>query len=215
MRVERLAALAIVIMVASAGFAGAVESGNDIRASLAQATQPGNGPLPATQPTAPAAQPAPAAAPAVKPPPAHVEPRPQPRRARAPAPKRDPRIDSQECTWVGKRTIRVLMRDDLIAADGFLKFYNAFGCPVRYLGQAFGCSLIGTSNAPAKDVEDRVDACWKNPAVKAAAAAAPPAAPASKPAAPAPKPMPKAVTPAPKPAPPPAKPEPETAYPKR
>jgi len=208
MRVERLAALAIVIVIASAGFAGAEESGNDIRALLAQVAQLDNAPPPATQPP-------PATAPVVKPPPAHVEPRPQPRRARAP--KRDARIDSQECSWVGKRTIRVLMRDDLIAADGFLKFYNAFGCPVRHLGQAFGCSLIGTNGAPAKDVEDRVDACWKNPAAKPTAAAAPQAAPAAKPAAPAVKPMPKAVTPAPKPAPPPAKPkpEPETAYPKR
>ena len=218
MRVERLAALAVAIVVASAGSAGAVEHGTDIRALLAQAAQSGPAASPAEQ--------HPEAVPEAKPPAMEKrkETAPAPRRARVakpkpkPKPKREPIVDSQECTWVGKRTIRVLMRDDLIAADGFLKFYKVFGCPVQHLGKAFGCSLIGTSGAPAKAVEDRVDACWKDPNAQPAAAASPQAAPPAKPPAkPAPpKAMPKAVTPAPKPAPPPkAKPEPETAYPKR
>lgn len=213
MRVRRLVALSIVIVVASAGGAGAAERGTDIRALLAEAVQPG--------PAMPSTDRVPATAPVAKPPPARKE-APPPRRTRVtttkprPKPKRESIVDSQECTWVGKRTIRVLMRDDLIAADGFLKFYKTFGCPVQHLGKAFGCSLIGTSGAPAKVVEDRVDACWKDPNVRPAAAGepAPQAAPAAKPAPP--KPMPKAIAPAPRPAPPAKrKPEPETAYPKR
>lgn len=218
MRVERLATLALVLVIASAGSAEAEPGGTGSRELLAQAAPSGNAAPPAAQPApeaAPAAKPAPEAAPAAKPAP-QAAPKPPPRRAKAPAPKRDPQVDTQQCTWVGKRTIRVLMRDDLIAADGFLRFYKTFGCPVRHLGEAFGCSLIGTSGAPAKDVEERVDACWKDPSAKpAATAAAPPPAPAGKPAAPPAKPVPKAVAPAPKPAAPPAKPEPETAYPKR
>lgn len=209
MRVERLAALAIAIVVASAGSAGAIEHGTDIRTLHAQAAQSG-----------PAASPAEQHPPAAK----KKETAPPPHRARVvkrkPKPKHVPIVESQECVWVGKRTIRVLMRDDLIAADGFLKFYRVFGCPVQHLGKAFGCSLIGTSGAPAKAVEDRVDVCWKDPNAQPAAGAepAPQAAPAGKPPAkPAPpKAMPKSVSPAPKPAPPAKpKPEPDTAYPKR
>ena len=132
---------------------------------------------------------------------------------RATASRRDPKVDWRECSWVGKRTIRVLMRDDLIAAEGFLKFYNVFGCPVRYLGQAFGCALGVAEGAPARAVETRIDVCWQDPATQAETAGAPAAgqqqpAPAQKPAAPS-KPTPRAAAPA-KP-----KPEPETAYPKR
>jgi hypothetical protein len=223
MRVERLAALAIAIVVASAGLADAAQRAADNRTLHAQAAQPG--------PASPPADQHPPAAQEAKPPAAQPqkEPAPQPRRARAakpkPKPKREPIIDSQECTWVGKRTIRVLMRDDLIAADGFLKFYRVFGCPVQHLGKAFGCSLIGTSGAPAKAVEERVDVCWKDPEAQPATAAgtepapqaAPPAKPAAKPAPPKAAPPPPKAAPPPKPAPPPAKPkpEPETAYPKR
>jgi hypothetical protein len=233
MRVERLAALAIIVVVASAGAAGAVAHAGDSLMPLAQATQPPADQHPAAPskpPSKPGAEP-PAAqkqkeSPEAQKPAPKKEAPPQPHRAHAakpkPAPKRESMVDSQQCTWVGKRTIRVLMRDDLIAADGFLKFYRTFGCPVDHLGKAFGCSLIGTSGAPAKQVEERVDACWTDPNVKPAEAAAPEAAPQAPPGskpgakpAPPPKATPKSATPAPKPAPPKAKPEPETSYPKR
>jgi hypothetical protein len=68
-----------------------------------------------------------------------------------------------ECAWLGKRTVRVLIRDDLIAAEGFYRFYQAFDCSPEHLGRAFACAI------PAAVVEDRqalqkhAAACWNDP----------------------------------------------------
>lgn len=68
-----------------------------------------------------------------------------------------------ECAWLGKRTVRVLIRDDLIAAEGFYRFYQAFGCSPEHLGRAFACAT------PAADVEDHQELqkhaaeCWNDP----------------------------------------------------
>lgn len=95
---------------------------------------------------------------------------PPPTQPQRPSRPRDLRAATAECAWVGKRTIRVLMRDDLIAAEGFLKFYSAFGCPTRHLGQAFGCAVSAGAGGSAREVETRIEACWADPKTKAAAA---------------------------------------------
>lgn len=215
MRIALLAA-AIAAVVCSAVGAYAGEGTVAGRALLAQAGQP-----PAPQPQPQAQQPQQQQPPQQQAEPPHNDnaeaSRPRPRAA-AP-PRRDPRLDTRECSWVGKRTIRVLMRDDLIAAEGFLKFYNTFGCPVRYLGQAFGCSLAVPEGTAAREIENRIDACWANPAAKPETAAAPEAAPGQqqqqKPGTPAARPAaPRPAPPAAKPAAPAAQPKaPDTAYP--
>ena len=74
------------------------------------------------------------------------------------------RHENADCAWTGKRTVQVLVRDDLIAADGFFKFYNAFGCPVGHLSEAFSCTVDGLGDADARAVEVRIETCWNNPA---------------------------------------------------
>jgi hypothetical protein len=131
----------------------------------------------------------------------------QPHRAARPS---DLRAATSECAWVGKRAVRVLMRDDLIAAEGFLKFYSAFGCPTRHLGQAFGCAVSSSDSGSAREVETRIEACWADPAQKATAAPRAPAPPpAAKPAPPPAGAKPKAPPPAP------SRDPAATTYPKR
>lgn len=76
------------------------------------------------------------------------------------------RSGNADCGWIGKRTVQVLVRDDLIAADGFFKFYDAFGCPVRHLSEAFSCTVDGLDGADARAVELRIEACWDDPAAR-------------------------------------------------
>lgn len=74
-----------------------------------------------------------------------------------------PKSQNAQCSWTGKRIVHVLLRDDLIAADGFMRFYETFGCPVTHLGDAFGCSIGLGDDAPVEAVDERVDACWADP----------------------------------------------------
>jgi hypothetical protein len=120
--------------------ADAVAKGGDaVAQSNSSETSP---PVPATTPPAPLVKPA------------------TPPRARTTA----TRHENADCAWTGKRTVQVLVRDDLIAADGFFKFYNAFGCPVRHLSEAFSCTVDGLGDADARAVEVRIETCWNNPA---------------------------------------------------
>lgn len=75
----------------------------------------------------------------------------------------DPRTQEADCAWVGKRTIRVLVRDDLIAAEGFMRLYTAFGCPVPHLSGAFACTFGGSKEMLEFGFENRVEACWSDP----------------------------------------------------
>lgn len=71
-----------------------------------------------------------------------------------------------ECVWLGKRTITVLLRDDLIASKGFLEIYTNLGCPIQHIGRALGCSVPAAGQSQASEVKAWVDACWTNPEIK-------------------------------------------------
>jgi hypothetical protein len=63
-----------------------------------------------------------------------------------------------------------LLRDDVIAADGFLGFYSRFGCPDGHLGRAFGCA-VPVANAEAAPKRQQIAACWLDPDTAALAKA--------------------------------------------
>jgi len=69
---------------------------------------------------------------------------------------------SPECAWTGQRIVLALLRDDVLAADGFLGFYRRFGCPDGHLGRAFGCAvpLVNADSAPRRQ---HIAACWLDP----------------------------------------------------
>jgi hypothetical protein len=67
-----------------------------------------------------------------------------------------------ECRWLGRRAILVLLRDDMIAAEGFIRLYNNMGCPMDHLGQAFGCSVPVAQPTAGPAVEAQVDSCWRD-----------------------------------------------------
>jgi hypothetical protein len=69
---------------------------------------------------------------------------------------------SPECAWTGQRIVLALLRDDVLAADGFLGFYSRFGCPDGHLGRAFGCAvpLVNADSAPRRQ---HIAACWLDP----------------------------------------------------
>ena len=70
-----------------------------------------------------------------------------------------------ECRWLGRRTILMLLRDDLIAAEGFTRMYATLGCPLDHIGPAFTCAVPQDPlpQAPIQNLETRIDACWQDP----------------------------------------------------
>lgn len=77
-----------------------------------------------------------------------------------------PVANDAECAFVGKRVTHLLARDDADAANRFLRFYNVFHCPEGHLGLAFRCVVAAPMLAPGKELTERVDKCWIEPATK-------------------------------------------------
>lgn len=73
-----------------------------------------------------------------------------------------PREQAPECSWIGHRVVLALLRDDVLAADGFRQFYASFGCPTAFLGRAFGCA-VPYADEEATLLMQYVDACWRDP----------------------------------------------------
>jgi hypothetical protein len=88
-----------------------------------------------------------------------------------------------ECVWLGRRVVSRLWHDDLDTAFRHLDLYDRFGCPSPHIQQAFRCVVRQGNFDPKIPAEvatarlnDRVNACWLNPAMAvqpAAAAVAP------------------------------------------
>jgi len=86
-----------------------------------------------------------------------------------------------ECVWLGERAVGLMWKDDLDTAFRHLDLYDRFGCPGEHVQMSFRC-VIRQSNIDQKDQKaaaafnDRVHACWVNPALPAAPANPPTAA---------------------------------------
>ena len=92
-------------------------------------------------------------------------------------------------SWLGRRVVVLMWRDDLDTAFRHLDLYDRFGCPGGHVQATFRC-LVRFFSAIDPKVPDslsgRVHACWINPAAQPQAAAATPAPATSGAAAPAP-----------------------------
>ena len=88
-----------------------------------------------------------------------------------------------ECVWLGRRVVRLMWRDDLDTAFRHLDLYDRFGCPGGHVQATFRCLtrfLSQIDDKVPKSLDDRVQACWINPAAQPqTAAATPPAVPAT------------------------------------
>ena len=89
-----------------------------------------------------------------------------------------------ECTWLGRRVVRLLSQDDLDTAFRHLDLYDRFGCPGNHIQATFRCLLtVGIPDAKTQapdGLDARVHTCWIDPATQpqsptAAAPATPPA----------------------------------------
>lgn len=81
------------------------------------------------------------------------------------SPKEHP-ASEVECAWIGKRITGLLARDDVQAANEFLKFYTMFHCPAPHLGLAFRCTVRDGNGGGADGAADRVERCWQDPTVR-------------------------------------------------
>jgi hypothetical protein len=90
-----------------------------------------------------------------------------------------------ECVWLGRRVVSLLWRDDLDTAFRHLDLYDRFGCPSGHIQATFRCLLLHSNSIDPKAADSlngKVQACWINPSLQAAPAAAPaPAAAAPSP----------------------------------
>jgi len=80
-----------------------------------------------------------------------------------------------ECVWLGRRVVSLLWRDDLDTAFRHLDLYDRFGCPSGHIQVTFRCLVLhGNTIDPkaADSLNNRVHACWINPALPAAPAPA-------------------------------------------
>lgn len=57
----------------------------------------------------------------------------------------------------------VLLRDDLIATEGFLRVYRHFDCPNDHLKAAFGCAVAAAGHESRDELERWIDICWRDP----------------------------------------------------
>ena len=88
-----------------------------------------------------------------------------------------------ECVWLGRRVVSLLWRDDLDTAFRHLDLYDRFGCPSAHIQATFRC-IVRQGNIDPKAPETlngRVHACWLNPGLAPAPAAAASTAPAGTP----------------------------------
>ena len=87
-----------------------------------------------------------------------------------------------ECVWLGRRVVRLMWRDDLDTAFRHLDLYDRFGCPGGHVQATFRClTRFGAQidDKVQRSLDDRVHACWINPAAQPQAAAAATPAPAA------------------------------------
>ena len=107
-----------------------------------------------------------------------------------------------ECVWLGHRVVRLMWRDDLDTAFRHLDLYDRFGCPGGHVQATFRClTRFGSQidDKVPKSLDDRVHACWINPAAQPQPVAVQSPAPANaNPSPPAPA-APPAAAPAPAP----------------
>lgn len=79
-----------------------------------------------------------------------------------------------ECVWLGRRVVNLMWRDDLDTAFRHLDLYDRFGCPSAHIQATFRC-IVRQGNIDPKAPETlngRVHACWLNPGLPPAPAAA-------------------------------------------
>jgi hypothetical protein len=81
-----------------------------------------------------------------------------------------------ECVWLGRRVVSLLWRDDLDTAFRHLDLYDRFGCPSGHIQVTFRCLLLHSNSIDPKAADSlngTVQACWINPTLQVAPAAAP------------------------------------------
>jgi hypothetical protein len=81
-----------------------------------------------------------------------------------------------ECVWLGRRVVGLIYRDDPDNAQRNLDIYDRFRCPASHIQEAFRC-VVRQGNPDQKSPEaanakinDRIHACWLNPAMPTPAA---------------------------------------------
>jgi hypothetical protein len=86
-----------------------------------------------------------------------------------------------ECVWLGRRVVRLMWRADLDTAFRHLDLSDRFGCPGGHVQATFRClTRFGgqIDDKVPRSLDDKVHACWINPAAQPqAAVAANPATP--------------------------------------
>ena len=97
-----------------------------------------------------------------------ARPQPRPRQPALPvAPdEAQPETTSDQCQWLGKRIISLLIRDDAMAANDFTPFYVRFGCPEALLADAFGCVAANAALLENNGLSEQINACWQDPTVR-------------------------------------------------
>ena len=75
---------------------------------------------------------------------------------------------SDQCQWLGKRIISLLIRDDAMAANDFAPFFVRFDCPEQLLADAFGCVAANAALLENNGLSEQINACWQDPTVRLA-----------------------------------------------
>ncbi len=97
-----------------------------------------------------------------------ARPLPRPRQPALPVAPDDAKMatTSDQCQWLGKRIISLLIRDDAMAANDFTPFYVRFGCPEALLADAFGCVAANVALLENNGLSEQINACWQDPNVR-------------------------------------------------
>ncbi|MEN3950248.1 hypothetical protein [Iodidimonas sp. SYSU 1G8] len=66
-----------------------------------------------------------------------------------------------QCYWTGTRVLHALLREDTIAANDHLGFYEKFKCPGDRIPQAFACAVDAPVGAARPKNDILVKNCWE------------------------------------------------------
>ena len=67
------------------------------------------------------------------------------------------------CTWLARRVLLSIVREDIVASNDLVDLFNSFSCDAEHLRRSFDCVASQPISKEAEKVDARIEACWANP----------------------------------------------------
>lgn len=85
------------------------------------------------------------------------------------------------CTWLARRVLLSIVREDIVASNDWVDLFKGFSCDTEHLQRSFDCVASQPISKEAEKVDARIEACWANPYLLPSPPVGTPAQPDAKP----------------------------------